>query len=151
MALGNSVFEVLEGSLKSVLKALPRVDRGQAVKQRIETVGDRCLELIYIRRAVDPDQIVVEAEKEFSRVHFDDAGPESMSCLTGDCYDRAPEDRGRRGDVKKRQTTGLLERAPCSVAEIETGIVRPQSPLGAIGRAGCWAAIVRHNWAFCRP
>src|SRR6266496_2512473 len=95
MALGNSVFEVLEGTLKSVLEALPRVGRRQAVKQRIETVGDCCLELIYIRRAVDPDQIVVEAKKEFSRVRLNDAGPESVSCLTGDCYDRAPGDRGR--------------------------------------------------------
>ncbi len=33
MALGNAVLEVLEGSLKSVLEALPRVGRRQAAKQ----------------------------------------------------------------------------------------------------------------------
>ncbi len=80
MALGNAVLEVLEGSLKSVLEALPRVGRRQAAKQRIETVGDRCLELSHVGRAVDPDQVVVEAKKEFGRVRCDDAGPESLSC-----------------------------------------------------------------------
>src|SRR6266704_5623421 len=130
MALGNAVLEVLEGSLKSVLEALPRVGRRQAAKQRIETVGDRCLELSHVGRAVDPDQVVVEAKKEFGRVRCDDAGPESVSCLAGDCYDRAPRTGGGRGDVKKRQAAGFLERAPRSVAEIETGIMRPQGPLG---------------------
>src|SRR6266568_1994652 len=128
MALGNTVFEVLEGSLESVLEALPRVGRRQAAEQRIETVGYCCLELAYVRRAVDPDQVVVEAKKEFGRVRCDDAGPESVSCLAGDCYDRAPRTGGGRGDVKKRQAAGFLERAPCSVAEIETGIMHPQGP-----------------------